>query len=84
MRFRLGHVLDGALNGYDSLQIEAIDIIYRGDSDLCIGLLHNSLDGVAAFADDASNEIIMGQNLQAYFAEKIKNITVNEKRIKYQ
>jgi len=60
----LAHVLDRSLNSNDALEIKAIDIVDTADSDLGIGVLHNSFDGVTALPDNSTDEIIMREDLE--------------------
>ena len=62
------HVLDGSLHGDDPLQVERVDVVYAGDGDLRVGLLHYPLYRVAAFADYASDEVVVRQDFQRNFA----------------
>lgn len=55
----LAHVFDCALNRDYALQIEAVNVVDAADSDLRVGILHDSLDRVAALADNSSNEIVV-------------------------
>lgn len=55
----LTHVFDCALNRDYALEIKAVNVIDAADSDLRVGVLHDSLDRVATFADDSSNEIVV-------------------------
>lgn len=53
LRLRLAHVVDGALDSDDALQVERADVVDARNSDLSVSLLHDALDCVAAFADYA-------------------------------
>lgn len=64
------HILDQALDRDDALQIEAVDVVDRADGDLRIGVLHDPLNGVARLANDPSNQIVVGEYLQANFTDE--------------
>lgn len=49
------HIFDGSLHRYYSLQIERIDVVDTGNGNFGVGFLHDSLDGVASFADYPAN-----------------------------
>lgn len=56
------HIINRALNCDDALEIEAIDVVDTADGDLCIGVLHDSLDRVTALTDDPTDEIVVREN----------------------
>lgn len=70
-RFGFAHVIDRSLNGDNTLKIEAIDIVDTTDGDLCIGVLHNSLDCVTTLSNDSTDEIVVSKDLQG-------NLTVDK------
>ena len=59
------HIVDRSLNCDDAFEIEAIDVVDTANSDLRIGVLHDSLDRVTAFTDDSTDEIIVREDLQS-------------------
>ncbi|CAN8021828.1 unnamed protein product, partial [Ixodes persulcatus] len=61
---RPAHALRLALDRDDPLQVQGARIIRTANGDLGVGLLHDALDGVAALADDAANQVVVGQDLQ--------------------
>lgn len=70
----LGHVLNGALDRDDTLEVEAVDVIDTGDGDLGVGVLHDPLDGVATLADNTANEVVVSEDLQGDLAAIANNI----------
>lgn len=58
------HVVDRSFNRDDAFEIEAIDVVDTADGDFCIGVLHDSLDRVAALTDDPTDEIVVREDLQ--------------------
>lgn len=60
----LAHVVDRSLNCDDAFEIEAVDVVDTADGDLCIGVLHDSLDRITALTDDPTDEIIVREDLE--------------------
>ena len=77
------HVVDGALHGDDALEIEVVDVVDAAHGDLRVSVLHNFLDGGAALADDASNQIVVREDSQRDLAvgETKRSIRNKEGRI---
>lgn len=67
----LAHVFDGTFDRDNALQIEAVDVIDTADSDLRIGVLHDSLDSVTSFSNNSTNKIVVREDLQG-------NLSVNK------
>lgn len=61
---RARHVINGALHRDNSFKVKAVDVVDRTHGDLCVRVLHNAFDSVSTFADDAANQIVVGQDLQ--------------------
>lgn len=73
------HVVDRSFNCDDAFEIEAIDVVDTADGDLCISVLHNSLDCVTALADDPTDEIVVREYLQSDLtvtSNYVVNVTV--------
>ena len=46
---------------------------WPGDGDFSVRFLHDAFDGAAPFTDDATDQIVMGQDLQRHLTETIKD-----------
>lgn len=67
MVLRLRHVVDRPLHGDYALQVKAVYVVDRADGDFGVGVLHDSLDRVAALADDPADQIVVRQDLEGDF-----------------
>jgi len=67
-RLGFAHVIDRTLDCDNALEIEAIDVVDTADGDLCIGVLHDSLDCVTTLTDNPTDEIVVRENLQSNLA----------------
>lgn len=66
---RTRHIVNGALDGDDSLKVKTVDVVDRTDGDLCVRVLHDALHCRPALSDDPSNQVVVGQNFQEHFTE---------------
>lgn len=62
LRFATRHIVDRTLDRDDALQIEAVDVVDGTDRNLRVGVLHNALNCVARFADDATNQVVVSED----------------------
>lgn len=61
------HIVNRSFHRNDTLQIEAIDVIDGANRDFGVRVLHDAFDGVAALANDATNQIIVRKDFQHNF-----------------
>lgn len=61
------HIVNGSFHGDDAFQVEAVDVVDGADSDFGVGVLHDAFNCVSTLANDASDQIVVGQDLQNDF-----------------
>lgn len=72
LRLRFAHILNHALDRNNPFQIKWVYVIYAWNGYFGVGLLHDSLNGVAAFSYDASDQIVVRQDLQRDFTGNVR------------